>query len=80
VLKRLGEAGSDARGDREDPSAKMPAVLEPVVGAERAQERLLERILGRAAAEPAAQEPEHGLLVLLVEGLERRDHGFHHPL
>ena len=60
----------------------MLAVLEPVVGAERAQERLLERVLGRLPAEPPAQEAEHDVAVLDVEALERRNggHCFHHPL
>ena len=54
-------------------------MLEPRVAAQRAQERLLERVLGRAAAEPAGEQPEHGVAVLLVEALERRDcHDFHH--
>ena len=45
----------------------MLAVVEPVVRAQGAQERLLERILGRLAAEPAAQEAEHDVAVLDVE-------------
>ena len=48
--------------------------------AERAQERLLEGVLGAVAAEPPAQETEHLGAVLDVERLERRDrHGAHHP-
>ena len=49
----------------------MLAVLEPVVGAKRAEERLLERVLGGLAAEPPAQEAEHHVAVLDVEELER---------
>ena len=58
----------------------MLAVLEPVVGAKRAQERLLERVLGRLPAESPAEEAEHHVAVLDVEELERRDccHCFHH--
>ena len=58
----------------------MLAVVEPVVGAQRAQERLLEGVVGPVAAELAAQQPEHLGAVLGVERLERRDrHGAHHP-
>ena len=62
----------DARGDREHPRAQVPAVLEPVVGAKRAQERLLPRVLG-ALAEQSAQVPEDLVAVLEVEALEGRD-------
>ena len=51
----------------------MLAVVEPVVRAQGAQERLLERVLGCLAAEPAAQEAEHDVAVLDVERLERGD-------
>ena len=56
-------------------------MVEPVVRTERAQERLLKRVLGRLSAEPAAEEAEHDVTVLDVEALERRDggHCFHHP-
>ena len=56
-------------------------MVEPVVRAQRAQERLLKRVLGGLAAQPAAQEAEHDVAVLDVERLERGDgHGcLHHP-
>ena len=58
----------------------MLAVVEPVVGAERAQERLLEGVVGPVAAELPAQQAEHLAVVLGVERLERRNrHGAHHP-
>ena len=58
----------------------MLAVLEPVVGAQGAQERLLEGVVGAIAAELAAQQPEHLGAVLGIERLERRNrHGVHHP-
>ena len=41
------------RCDREDPGAQVTPVLEPVVRAERAQERLLPRVLGALAEQPA---------------------------
>ena len=69
-------------GDRQHPGAQVLAVLEPVVGAERAQERLLESVLGRLPAHPLAEEAEDDVAVLDVETLERGDRGhcFHHPL
>ena len=70
----------DVLRDREHPGAQVLAVLEPAVGAERPQERLLERVLGPIGAEPTAEKPEHLAAVLLVEALERGDrHGLHHP-
>ena len=55
-------------------------MVESAIRAERAQERLLERVLGSVRAEPASQEPQNLGSMLLVEPLERRDrHGFHHP-
>ena len=55
-------------------------MLEPVVGAERAQERLLPRVLGALAEQPA-QVAEHLVAVLEVEALEGRDrHGLHHEV
>ena len=55
---------------------------ERLVALERAEERLLERVLGAVAAHPPHEEPEHPVAVLDVEALERRDrrHGFHHRL
>ena len=60
----------------------MLPVLEPVVRPERAQERLLERVLRGLRADTSAEEAEHDVAVLDVEALERRDggHCFHHPL
>ena len=46
-------------------------MLEPVVGAECAQEGLLERVLGRLPAHPLAEEAEDDVAVLDVETLER---------
>jgi hypothetical protein len=49
------------------------------VTAQSAQERLLECVLGGVTSEQSPQLAEHGVLVLLVEALERWDgHGFHH--
>ena len=65
------------------PGAEVLAVLEPVVRAQRAQERLLEGVLGGLPPEPPAEEAEHDVAVLDVEALERGDRGrhcFHHPL
>jgi len=57
------------------------AVLEPVVRAERAQERLLEGIFGRLSTHSLAEKAEDDVALLDVETLERRDggHCFHHP-
>ena len=49
----------------------MLAVLEPVVGPQRAQKRLLEGVVGALAPELAAQQREHLAGVLGVERLER---------
>ena len=58
----------------------MLAVVEPVVGAQRAQERLLEGVVGPVTAELPAQQTEHLAVVLGVERLERWNrHGAHHP-
>ena len=55
-------------------------MVEPPVRPERAEERLLECIVGSIDTEAAAQEPQHFGSMLLVEPLERGDrHGFHHP-
>ena len=53
---------------------------EPIVGAKRPEERLLERVVRPVTAEPPAEKPQHLGCVLGVEGLERRDrrHGIHH--
>ncbi len=50
----------------------MLAVLEPVVGAERAQERLLPGVLGPLAEQPP-EVSEHLARVLAVEPFERGD-------
>jgi len=42
------------------------------IGTERAEERLLERVLCAIASEPAGEEREDLLAVLLVEALEGR--------
>ena len=57
-------------------------MLQALVRAQRAEERLLEGVVGPIAAEPAAQEAEHLAGMLGVERLERRDrrHGIHHPV
>lgn len=56
-------------------------MLQSRVGAQRAKEGLLERVLGAFGTEAAAQEAQHLDPVLLVEALERRDrHGLHHRL
>ena len=66
--------------DGQDPRAKVLAVLEPSVRAERAQEGLLERIVGAVDVEAPPEKAEHLASMLLVEQLERRDrHCFHHP-
>jgi hypothetical protein len=55
----------------------MPPVLEPVVCAQRAEERLLPRVLGALAEQPA-QVSEHLVAVRHVETLEGRDRGWRH--
>ena len=62
----------DAAGDREDPGTQVAAVLQPRVGTECAEERLLKSVLCARAQEPA-QVGEDGFLVFLVKGLERWD-------
>src|SRR5262249_55625706 len=70
----------DPRRDREDPRTQVPAVLEAVVGAKRAQEGLLPRVLG-PRPEQATEVAEHLVAVLAVEALERWDrHGLHHEV
>jgi len=72
----------DPRRDRHHPGAEMLAVPEPVVGSQRPQERLLERVVRPLVPESAAKEAEHLAGMLGVEHLERRDrrHGHHHPV
>ena len=71
----------DAARDREDPRAEVLPVRQPVVGTERPEEGLLERVVRPIAPEPPPQHAEHVFGVLRVERLERRDrgHGIHHP-
>jgi hypothetical protein len=55
-------------------------VLQPLVRAQGAEERLLPRVLGALTEQPP-QVPEHLVSVLEVEVLERRDlclHDLHH--
>ena len=49
----------DALGDRVRPRAQVAPVLEAAVGAQRAQERLLERVLRLRPSETPAQEGEN---------------------
>ena len=59
--------------------AELAPVLESSVGAERAEERLLERVLRVGPSELAAQEREDLPAVRLVEPLEGWNrHGLHH--
>ena len=51
-------------------------MLEPRIGSQGAEERLLEGVLGALAAEPPPEEAEDLVAVGLVEGLEGRDHCF----
>src|SRR6266545_3345279 len=62
----------DPAGDRVRPCAKVLAVTELRVGAQRAEERLLKGVLGARPAESAHQEREDLLAVLFVEALEGR--------
>ena len=54
----------DAARDRQHPGAEVLTVVEPVVGPERAQERLLKGVVGTVAPELAAQQSEHLGVVL----------------
>ncbi len=59
----------------------MLRVLEAPVRLQRAQERLLERVLGSLRADATPKKPKHLGAVLHIEVLERRyRHGPHHPL
>jgi hypothetical protein len=56
-------------------------VPQACVAAERAKERLLERVLGLGARKPPREEGEDLVPVRLVEALEgRQGHGVHHSL
>src|SRR6266516_1153141 len=69
----------DVARDRQRPRAQVLAVLQARVRAQRAEERLLKRVVRSVTPEQAPQLAEHGISVLFVEALERRDaHGFHH--
>ena len=50
--RRRAVVDDDPARDRQHPGAQVVAVLEPRVGPQRAQERLLERVLGALAPEP----------------------------
>jgi hypothetical protein len=84
LVRRLPRAAvhvdRDAGRDREHPRAELLAVLEAVVRPERAQERLLERVVRPLATDAPAEERQHLAGVLRVERLERgnRRHGDHH--
>ena len=56
-------------------------MLEAVVGSQRPQECLLERVLGRRPAQAPGEEAEDRVAVLGVEAFEGRNrrHGLHHP-
>ena len=70
----------DVLCDGQHPGAKVLAVLEPSVCAERPEERLLERVVGAVGAQTSAQKAEHLGAMLVVEAFERGDrHGLHHP-
>ena len=56
----------------------MLAVLRARIGAQRAEERLLERVVGPVAPEPAHEEGVNLLPVLVVEAFERRQGHRHH--
>ncbi len=60
----------------------MVAMLEPIVGAECSQERLLEGVFRRLSAHSFTEEAEDDVAVLDVEALERRNggHCLHHRL
>jgi len=67
------------RRDREDPGAQVPAVLQPSIRAQGAQERLLPGVLGPLPEQPT-KVPEHLVAVSDVETLERRNRRVrHHP-
>ena len=53
-------------------------MLERGVGAQRPEERLLERVLGALPSEAADEHAEDLVAVLVVEALEGRDHGCVH--
>ena len=55
----------------------MLPVLEPRIGPQGAEERLLKRVLGPLAPQPAREETEDFVPVGLVEALEGRDHLSH---
>src|SRR6266545_6070183 len=62
----------DPAGDGVRPCAKVLTVTELWVGAQRAEERLLKRVLCTCTAESAHQEREDLLAVLFVKALEGR--------
>jgi ribokinase len=84
--RRLGPAPPGVVGghpcrDREHPGLEVASVPKRGVPAQCPEKRLLEGILRALPAEQAHEVAEHGVAVLLVEPLERRNsHGFHHAL
>jgi len=62
----------DPARDRESPRSKVFGMAQLGIGAERAEERLLERIFGSLAAEASDEEREDLIPVLCVEALEGR--------
>ena len=70
---RRSASSATLRRDLQRPGAQVAPVLERRVGPQRAQEGLLERVVGGVAPEHAPQLREHGPLLLLVEPLERGD-------
>src|SRR5215213_3358582 len=64
--------GRHAPGDRVRPRPEMAPVLELGIRAQRAQECLLERVLGALAAQLPNEERPDLVPVALVEALERR--------
>ena len=70
-------AGVDdlAARDGEEPAAQIGRVIQSRVGAERAQHRLLEAVLGLRRPDGAVQEREHGGGMVVEEALEGRQWG-----
>src|SRR5947209_3975328 len=67
-------ADDDPACDREHPGTEVLTVLEPRIRPQGTEKRLLKRVLGPVAAEPAVEEAKDLVPVGCVEGLERRDH------
>lgn len=60
-------------GDRERPGTQVLAVAQVGIRPQRTEERLLERVLRPVGAEPAHEECEDLVAMLLVEVFERRN-------